>query len=108
MTKTENEPKLPGEDLVRKGADDFAAGRRSLESYLVQIGSGRLRSAGVKLEGAVDPDADHKLYELLSQTHGDAAHAEYNTYLRQLVSFERALENLLWAREQTVDQGAGV
>lgn len=108
MTQSENEPKLPGEDLVRKGAADFAAGRRSIESYLVQIGSARLRSAGVKLEGPVDPDADYRLYELLSQTHGDSAHAEYNAYLRQLVSFERAMENLLWAREQTVAQGAGV
>lgn len=74
----------------------------------VESSADRLRAPGVKLEGPVDSGADYKLYELLSQTHGDAAHPEYNACLRQLVSFKRAMENLLWAREQTVDQGAGV
>ena len=37
-------------------------------------------------------DPEHKLYELLAAEDSDAAHSRYNALIRQLVSFERALE----------------
>ena len=36
--------------------------------------------------------ADHRLYHLLGAIHGHEAHSQYNALIRQLVSFERALE----------------
>jgi len=57
----------------------------------VSIGAGRLRDAGLQVPPAL-PDADHRLYLLLSEAHGDDAHSKYNGLLRRLVSFEQALE----------------
>lgn len=37
-------------------------------------------------------NADHQLYALLGREHGNEAHNRYNALLRELVSFERALE----------------
>jgi hypothetical protein len=34
--------------------------------------------------------AEQRLYRLLADRHGDAAHARYNALVRRLVSFERA------------------
>jgi hypothetical protein len=89
---------LPGEEMIRKGLEDFAAGRQTIESLLLQIGATRLREAGVEFAGPIDPDADHKLYYLLCETHDDGAHSQYNAWIRQLVSFERALENIVSGR----------
>jgi hypothetical protein len=43
--------------------------------------------------------ADRRLYRLLATTHGVAAHSQFNALVRQLVSFERALEQRI-SREQ--------
>ncbi len=85
---------LPGHDLIREGLDDLAQRRESVAACLVKIASGRMRRCGL----AVDvPDeealnADHQLYALLGLEHGNEAHGRYNALLRELVSFERALE----------------
>ena len=85
---------LPGADLMAEGLDDVAAGRESIAGELVKIGSPRLRECGVEVP--VSPEdalaADHRLYHLLGAIHGREAHSQYNALLRQLVSFERALE----------------
>jgi len=81
----------PGEDLVRKGLSDLAAGKDSLEALLVSIGSHRLREAGLPVPQAL-PNPEHRLYLLLARTFGDDAHSRYNALIRRLVSFERALE----------------
>jgi hypothetical protein len=83
---------LPGHQTIRKGLSDFAANRKTIESYLIQIGSPKLQRAGIAFEGTIDPDADHKLYYLLGETYNDDAHTEYNEWLRHLVIFEHALE----------------
>lgn len=86
---------LPGADLVAAGLVDCEAGRETIESLLVQIGKPRLGLLGIDVpvseEAAVE--ADRKLYHLLAAEHGDAAHSQYNSLLRRLVSFERALEH---------------
>jgi hypothetical protein len=85
---------LPGADLVASGVADVLAGRETVAGELVKIGSHRLRDCGVPV--AVEEqdalEADRRLYRLLETTHGNAAHSQYNALIRQLVSFEQALE----------------
>lgn len=82
---------LPGEDLVRQGIADLAAGKETRAALLVSIGAPRLRGAGLDISRTV-PEADHRLYLLLAQEFGDDAHSQYNALIRRLVSFEQALE----------------
>ena len=85
---------LPGAEIIAEGLADVAAGRETIAGELVKIGSPRLRECGVELP--VLPEdalaADHRLYHLLGAIHGREAHSQYNALIRQLVSFERALE----------------
>jgi hypothetical protein len=90
---------LPGESLVRKGLADLASDRESIESLLVTIGGPRLRLMKIEVPTSRNPDSDHRLYDRLHESHGAEAHSRYNSLLRELVSFERALENRLSARE---------
>ena len=85
---------LPAADLIREGLADLAGCRESVASYLVQIGSPKMRRCGIEVRVS-DEDAlaaDHRLYALLGREHGNDAHRRYNALLRELVSFERALE----------------
>lgn len=86
---------LPGGDLMREGLADLASQRQSAAAFLVQIGSPKLRACGVPVEVSSDDalQAYHRLYALLSSEHGISAHPRYNALLRELVSFERALEH---------------
>lgn len=84
--------KLPGEDLVNQGLADLRAGEETAASLLVSIGYPRLRALGLELSRPF-PNAEHRLYLLLSRDHGDAAHSQYNALIRRLVSFERAAES---------------
>lgn len=80
---------LPGAELVTEGVADLAAGRESIAALLVSIGGPRLRLLGVAVPATIDR-AEERLYSLLAQEHGDAAHSRYNALVRQLVSFQRA------------------
>ena len=80
---------LPGGDMVDAGLTDLAAGRTSVESLLVSLAEPRLRREGVPL-GAVEADPERLLYELLTSTEGDLAHARYGALLRRMVSFADA------------------
>ena len=85
---------LPGAALIAEGVADVAAGRETIAGELVKIGSPRLQSCGIAI--AVTPehalDADHRMHHLLAVAHGRNAHSHYNALIRQLVSFEQALE----------------
>lgn len=85
---------LPGADLIVKGLGDLAARKESEASFLVRIASPKLRRCGVPVEVTSQEafEADHALYFLLAEEHGNDAHGRYNALLRELVSFERALE----------------
>ena len=84
---------LPGSDLVRQGLDDLASGRESAPALLVLIGATRLRRAGIDVpEVRKVEHPEHALYELLAAEDSDSAHSRYNALIRQLVSFERAVE----------------
>jgi hypothetical protein len=80
---------LPGGDIVDAGLADLGAGRSTKESLVVSIAAPRLRREGVPI-GAVETDAEDRLYQLLSATDGDLAHARYGAYLRRIASFADA------------------
>jgi hypothetical protein len=84
---------LPAADMIREGLADLASRRESVASYLVQIGSSKMRRCGIEVAVSHEDalEADHRLYALLGREHGNDAHRRYNALLRELVSFERAL-----------------
>lgn len=86
---------LPGEPLIRKGLDDQAAGQPTLEACLVAIARPRLERAGLVPPGSTQGiEPERELYRLLRQQGGDA-YARYNALLRELASFEAALDTRL-------------
>lgn len=84
---------LPGEALVSKGLDDLKAHRCTIASCLVEIARSRLSDAGLRYASARPPqeEPELRLYRLLRQEGGDA-YSRYNALVRELVSFEQALE----------------
>ena len=84
---------LPGEALVRAGLADWQAGRCTVAACLVVIARSRLTRAGLMpaavVSGLCEPEL--QLYRLLRQQGGDA-YSRYNALLRELVSFESALD----------------
>jgi hypothetical protein len=85
---------LPGGEIVDAGLADLAAGVITIESLLVSLAAPRLRREGVPVR-APQADPEDRLYELVSRTEGDLAHARYDAYLRRLVSFA---DSCRWAR----------
>lgn len=80
---------LPGEDIVVEGLADLRRGIESVPALLVSIGAPRLRRLGLDVPAGID-EPERRLYALLAEEHGDAAHGRYNALVRRLVSFERA------------------
>ena len=85
---------LPANDMIQQGLDDLAQRRVSVAACLVKIASPRMRRCGMEMLISDDEalNADRELYALLGHEHGKEAHSRYNALLRELVSFERALE----------------
>ena len=82
---------LPGADLIARGLDDLANGRESPAALLVSIGAPRLASLGLSVPRPFETP-EHRLYAVLvREHHDDSAHGRYNSLLRRLVSYERAL-----------------
>ena len=85
---------LPGGDLISAGIQDLRDQRETIPALLVAIGAPRLRHLGLELPSQLPPNPEHRLYDLLSATESDSAHSKYNSLIRRLVSFERALQVL--------------
>jgi hypothetical protein len=83
--------RLPGYELVSGGLADLAAGRESEASLMVTMAAPRLRALGIDVPPAAD-GASHRLYEMLSERDGGAAHSRYNALIRRMVSLARAAE----------------
>ena len=81
--------RFPGADLVEQGFADLALGQVTVAALLVAIGAPRFRALGRTLSVDV-PNAEERLFALLSASHGDGAHSAYNALVRQLVSYQRA------------------
>ena len=84
---------LPGEALLREGLADYQSGRCTIPACLVGVAQSRLRCAGlIAGEAACSvSEPEQQLYRLLRQEGGDA-YSRYNALIRELVSFEQALE----------------
>jgi hypothetical protein len=82
---------LPGADLIELGLEDLANGVESVPALLVSIAARRLERLGIVVPHRIR-SPERRLYTLLQQTEGDAAHAWYNAWIRRLVSYERAAE----------------
>ena len=97
MTGKRAEITLPGEDLVKQGLSDLEGDEVSDFSLLVLIAAPRLKRLGIKIPDrqAAGP-YEHQLYARLAERCGAGAHSQYNSLIRRVVSYARALE-----REQT-------
>lgn len=92
MTRVPNE--LPGAELVAAGIEDIERGDFTIEALLVAVGAHRLREAGLDVPAAPGwpPHPEHSLYDAIGRSGVGDSHAHYNSLIRRLVSFERALE----------------
>ena len=90
MNKTEKS--LPGEELVEKGLADLAANRMTESSLLLLIAAPRLRLLGLQVPQPPFPKPyEHTLYTCIEDRLGPAAHSHYNSLIRRIVSYARAL-----------------
>jgi hypothetical protein len=81
---------LPGADLIQIGLADLAGGRETIAALVVSVGAPRLARLGVAVPPPIS-EPEHRLYAFLQRADPDSAHSRYNSLIRRLVSFERAL-----------------
>lgn len=88
---------LPGADLIAKGLENLEDGKKTVEALLVLIGGPRLRRLGIPVpqnQFRICPELS--LYKLLEDRESANAYSLYNSYLRRLISFEQACEQLYY------------
>jgi len=86
---------LPGATLIQQGLKDHRENRHTMPSCLVRMARRRLVEAGLMEASPLqDIDAELDLYHLLSHE-GNQAHSRYNALIRELISFEHALDHRL-------------
>ena len=87
---------LPGHDLIETGLRDLEAGATTVAACLATLSRPRLVRAGLwpHPTGAVLNEPERQLYRLLGQASGDA-YSRYSSFLRELASFENALDRRL-------------
>jgi len=91
MAQTDFESALPGHELVAAGLDDLAP---------------RLQRLGVEIPQRVLPQPfERQLYARLSDRLGNGAHSHYNSLIRRIVSYVRALERERSRQEVDADSG---
>jgi hypothetical protein len=84
---------LPAQERIVKGLADLACGRHSIETCLVRIAAKHLECAGIALPSdLLLEDAELDLYAFFA-AFGDNAHSQYNSLIRELISFEQALNH---------------
>ncbi len=93
MPTVDSTAELPGEALVRQGLLDLQSGRCTAPACLVEIARSRLTRSGFIPADTTSslPEPELRLYRLLRREGGDA-YSRYNALLRELVSFEQALD----------------
>ena len=81
----QDQASLPGEELIAQGLTDH--------SLLVLIAAPRLRRLGIVIPDQKSSQPwEHQLYDRLDQRLGAGAHSYYNSLIRRVVSYARALE----------------
>lgn len=82
---------LPGAEIVAEGVRDCAGKRETVPALLVAIAGARLRRLGLSVPALWD-DTELRLYRKLRDEDPATAYARYNSLLRRIDSFARALE----------------
>lgn len=91
---------LPGHELILKGLEDLdQAQTNTTEALLIAIGRPRLLELGFSLPYQFPASPERSLYQKLGDSHGNAAHSQYNALIRKLVSFMRAMEGRQFRNE---------
>jgi hypothetical protein len=86
---------LPGAERIQEGLRDHRENRRTIPSCLVRMARPRLAKAGLmEADPQHDIHAELDLYHLLAHE-GNQAHSRYNALIRELISFEHALDHRL-------------
>jgi hypothetical protein len=86
---------LPCGALIGRGIEDYRAGRHSVASCLALLASPRLYRAGlIDKQAMAENNTELMLYQLLCGE-GGSAYSRYNSLLRELASFEHALDHRL-------------
>ncbi len=87
---------------MRQGLADFQSGRRTIPACLVGMAAPRLRRLGLipRTRPSPIPEPELRLYRLLRRQGGDA-YSRYNALLRELVSFEQALDRRINGTAET-------
>jgi hypothetical protein len=99
--------RLPGGVLVRQGLADLESGRGTIAACVASIARIRLRSAGLLSDECVLPrEPELELYRRLLREGGDA-YSRYNALLRELASFEQALDHQKRAQDDWPDAPSG-
>lgn len=85
--------RLPGAEIVLPGIEDLEAGRESVNALAVAAAAAKLGVSDLVSDVDAEEPAAHRLYRLLNDELGDAAHSRYNAILRRVVSFARAADH---------------
>lgn len=86
---------LPGASTIIEGLSDYHENRHTMGACLVRMARRRLAKAGLMEDSPPQDDsAELDLYHLLSHE-GNRAHSRYNALIRELISFEHALDQRL-------------
>ena len=80
------------------GLEDWRCGRVTVASCLIAVAFGKFRNAGLVSGEAPFAEAELVLYDLLRKEGGNA-YGRYNSLIRELVSFGRALAR--WQRRNS-------
>jgi hypothetical protein len=87
---------LPGAERILEGLKDYQGGRHSIPACLVRMAKPRLIRAGVmRACPPHDDGAELELYQLVSSAVGRQSFSRYNALVRELISFEHALDHRL-------------
>jgi hypothetical protein len=90
---TQHQSSLPGQELIDQGIADLSENRQTDSSLLVLIAAPRLKRLGIHIPERPFPRPyEHELYARLDQRLGAGAHSYYNSLIRRIVSYERAVE----------------
>ena len=90
---------LPGAELINEGLQDLSQQKFSVPALLVCIGKSRLEHAGLAIPNiaTMPTEPELVLYGLLIQSGQLDPYSYYNSLIRQLISFEQALEQRFYA-----------
>ena len=87
---------LPGAERIVEGLKDYHDGRHSIPACLVRMARPRLIRAGMMSASPTHDDgAELQLYHLLSTSGDSHSYSRYNALVRELISFEHALDHRL-------------